>query len=110
MLGENLKRLREERNLTQKEVAAQLHKSVQAYSQYELGKREPDLDTLINLADFYQLSLDNLIGRSPKSYGSYFYFEDLKQSISLKSLAKIEDYIQMICLCESVTGNPAAKK
>lgn len=104
LLRENLKRLREERRLTQKEIATHLHKSVQAYSQYELGKREPDIDTLIKLADYYQLSLDNLIGRGPKNYGHYFYFADLKQSLSARSIAKIEDYIRMICICEVTAG------
>jgi len=100
LLGENLKRLREERQLTQKDIASHIHKSVQAYSQYELDKREPDLDTLIKIADFYQVSLDDIVGRSTKRAAAYFYFDDLKQNLSREGVEKIKDYIEMIRLVE----------
>lgn len=63
--GENLRRLRENRQLGQKEIADCIHKSIQAYSQYELGKREPDIETMITLADYFNVTLDRLLGRVP---------------------------------------------
>lgn len=58
-----LKEKRNEKNLTQKEVADYLNISQQAYAHYESGKRLIDIDKLIKLADLYQISLDILSGR-----------------------------------------------
>lgn len=62
--------LRERENLTQKEVAEKLGISPSAYNMYEKGKREPNIDTLQKIADFYEVSLDDLIGiiQYPISY------------------------------------------
>lgn len=60
-----LKELRSERGLSQKELADVLDCSVTVYSRYETGAREPSLDTLIRLADFYGVTLDELVGRAP---------------------------------------------
>ena len=58
---EILKRLRLMANLKQKDLAKYLNISSQAYGYYENGKRKPDIKTLKNIADFYQISLDKLI-------------------------------------------------
>ena len=52
--------LRENRNLKQKDVAHILGISQQTYSNYELGKRELPLHHMIPLAEFYNISLDEL--------------------------------------------------
>lgn len=57
----NMRRLRESKGLTQKEIAEQLNTLSQTYSNYENGQRIPSLDFLIDLADFYHLPLDILI-------------------------------------------------
>ena len=57
--------LREDRDLTQKEVAALLHCDQSLYSKYERGERLPPLDLAIRLADYYGVSLDYLTGRTP---------------------------------------------
>ena len=54
--------LRKKRNLTQKDVADHLGISRQAYANYETGSREPDLNTLKELADFFNVSVDHLLG------------------------------------------------
>lgn len=56
-----LKILREKHNLSQKEVALVINKTPQAYSLYEQGKREPDIATLIKLADYYKITVDELL-------------------------------------------------
>lgn len=58
-----LKELRTKDKLTQKQVSHYLNTSETNYNRYELGKVEPDIDTLIKLADFYHCSLDELVGR-----------------------------------------------
>lgn len=57
--------LREDRDLTQKEVAALLHCDQSLYSKYERGERLLPLDLAIRLADYYGVSLDYLTGRTP---------------------------------------------
>ena len=57
--------LREDRDLTQKEVAALLHCDQSLYSKYERGERLLPPDLAIRLADYYGVSLDYLTGRTP---------------------------------------------
>lgn len=60
---ENLLKLRQEKGLTQQEVADGSNLSLRGYQNYERGLREPSLSTLIALADFYDISLDELVCR-----------------------------------------------
>ena len=61
--AEHLLQLRKERGLKQPELVEQLGISLRAYQYYERGEREPALSTLIALADFYDISLDDLACR-----------------------------------------------
>lgn len=61
-----LKDLREDRDLTQQQVADLLNIRQNTYSQYETGKREIPLILLWKLADYYQVSIDYLVGRTGK--------------------------------------------
>ena len=56
-----LRSLREDSDLTQKQLSDFLNVSQVAYSYYEIGKREIPLDLLSKLADFYDTSIDYLI-------------------------------------------------
>lgn len=60
-LAFNLRRLRLDNNYTQKQIAKMLNLSRQAYSNYETGKRIPDLDLLIRIVDIYGVTLEQLI-------------------------------------------------
>ncbi len=57
-----IKDLREDRDLTQKELAEYLHIKQNTYSQYETGQRQISLETLIALAYYYDTSTDYLLG------------------------------------------------
>lgn len=63
MLGERLKILRINAGLKQDDLLKKFGLSSARYSQYETGKRSPDYELLIKLADFYDVSLDFLLGR-----------------------------------------------
>ena len=63
-LSERLRILRDERGFTQKDVANFLGKSLRAYQYYEAGTRRPEYPHLLALADFFDVSLDYLTGRS----------------------------------------------
>ncbi len=54
--------LREDRDLTQKQVADYLHIKQNTYSQYENGQRQLPLECLIALAKFYNTSTDYILG------------------------------------------------
>ena len=60
---EYILKLRQERGLKQSDVALSIGVTVRAYQAYEYEKSEPRMSTLIALADFYDLSLDELVCR-----------------------------------------------
>ena len=64
-VGENLKKLRKQRKLTQSQVAKILNISRQAYCRYENGQRELSLRALCQIADFYEETTDAILGREP---------------------------------------------
>ena len=59
-----IRELREDRDLTQQKVAEYLLCDQSLYSKYERGERVLPLDLAVKLADFYEVSLDYLVGRS----------------------------------------------
>lgn len=59
----NLKHYREIYGFTQKSLADKLGITIRAYQRYESGEREPKLDVLINIANIFHISLDELVGR-----------------------------------------------
>lgn len=61
MVGENIKRFREEKNISQSEIADKLSVTRQAVSNWENGKTEPDIDTLHKIADILGVSIEELI-------------------------------------------------
>lgn len=62
--NEKLKQARTEKGMSQLEVANNLQISRTCYANYEQGTREPSLDTLRRICDFFDVSADYLIGRS----------------------------------------------
>ena len=59
-----LKILREQRHLSQVFLGMELGMSQNTISRYETGAREADYDTLIAFADYFQVSIDYLLGRT----------------------------------------------
>lgn len=72
--------LRKERGLSQKQAAAELHVSQSLLSHYEKGIRECGLDFLVRTADFYGVSCDYLLGRSPERTGATLLVDDLPEA------------------------------
>ena len=61
-----MRNLREDGDLTQKEVGKVINKSQQGYSHIEDGRAELKIDDLIKLCDYYNVSADYFIGRKDK--------------------------------------------
>ena len=64
MIYENIHNLREDHDKTQKELADYLNIKQTTYSKYELGKINIPVEVFIKLADFYNVSVDYLLGRT----------------------------------------------
>jgi transcriptional regulator with XRE-family HTH domain len=62
--AERLKELRKLNKITQKQVALKTAIAERVYQSYEYGKVIPTATTLITLADYFNVSLDYLVGRS----------------------------------------------
>ena len=68
MVFENIRNLREDNDKVQVELAAYLNVKQTTYSKYELGKINVPVDVLIKLADYYDVTLDYLVGRSKEKH------------------------------------------
>lgn len=80
MRFENIRSLREDNDKLQVELAAYLNVKQTTYSKYELGKINMPVEVLIKLADFYDVSLDYLVGRSKTKrvlidFSTLFYYK-----------------------------------
>lgn len=62
--SQRMRKLREERGWTQREVAERLGIPTNSYSGYERGAREPDFAMVVRIARLYQVSVDYLLGLS----------------------------------------------
>lgn len=70
-LGRRITRLRKENRLLQKNLAAVLGVSIGTISNYEHDTHQPDFGVLIMIADYFSVSLDFLLGRTPYRHSVY---------------------------------------
>lgn len=73
--GDNIKNLRIERNLTQKDLAGKLNLSRPTIGRYETDERFPDKETIIKLAELFDVSIDEMFGRK-NSKNKRVFMED----------------------------------
>lgn len=79
------KRLRTSSGYTQAEMAEKLGIAKSTISMYENGNREPDFETLEIIADFFNVDIDYLLGRTnkttllPETIGSYYVNDDARE-------------------------------
>jgi len=84
--GENLKNLRKQKGITQQHVANAINTSRSCISNYESGNRQPDNETIKLLADYFDVSVDYLFGRS-----------EVKTLIKSNSMIKdVQDFLSRI--------------
>lgn len=72
--------LRKERGISQKQAASELGISQALLSHYEKGIRECGLDFVVRTANFYEVSCDYLLGRSPERTGATLSIQDLPEA------------------------------
>ncbi len=64
LLNERLKELRTKNNIQQKDLAEKMNVDTRTFRKYESGELTPKLKTIIALADYFDISLDYLVGRT----------------------------------------------
>ena len=87
-LGLKLLELRQKHHLTQKELCDALYIGRSTYSYFETGKRTPDIDTLLLIAEYYHVSIDSLI-----SDDKYSAHTDMISSVSAASQTEKGDQL-----------------
>lgn len=80
---DRLRELRKLKGLSQAETARRLNINRITYSQYEMGRRHPDYDTLNKIADFFGTSVDYLLGRKQNDEIGEI---DIKEALESKTL------------------------
>ncbi len=90
-LAENIVTFRKNRGLTQAQLAEALNMTAAAVSKWETGAALPDLDTLIALADFFFLPLDDLLGRTLEEKPKVVLFAPEKE-IEKVALRVLKEY------------------
>lgn len=110
MFKDRIKFLRNKANLTQKELADRLNLTRSALSLYELGKRDPDTETIGLFADFFNVSVDYLLGRTDVPSQSMVIKEEKQnnplldkiESLNDESKKDLEQYIQFLKIKEEM--------
>lgn len=62
-MGEKIRKLRKEKGLRQQDIADFLHVSASTVGMWEHGRRDPDTDILSKIADYFDVTVDYLLGR-----------------------------------------------
>jgi|SRR3989339_1074442 len=68
-IHERIKKFRKLRGMTQQEFADKINASQQVITNYERGLREPDIETLVRMAEVLKTSVDELVGSKPVTMG-----------------------------------------
>lgn len=68
VVSDSIKKLRKEKGMTQDELAEQLFVTRQAVSNWEMGKTQPDVDTLTRLAEIFDVSVERIIYGKEKKH------------------------------------------
>ncbi len=66
-LGSRLKEYRRIKKVTQEQLSNDLKINRSTYAKYETNENEPDLDTIQKLADYFSVSINDLVGKKPES-------------------------------------------
>lgn len=92
VFAEQLKTLRKKNSLTQKELAEKVGVKQNSYANWENGNREPNIEMLVRIADYFDVSLDYLLGGKMKNITEEFSLclkkLRMKRKLSQKQIAE----------------------
>ena len=84
-----IKELRQKLNLSQIEISRKLKIPQQTYCNYEIGRSEPNINTLIKMADFFNCTLDELVGREADTINLKYLDEN--EAYLIRKILKMND-------------------
>ena len=93
--SKEFKRLREERGLTQLDMAKILDVSRSTMGMYEQGKREPDFEMLEKIADFFNVNLDTLTGRGSTQKEKRQICELIERCYGDKAFEVVQNFLRL---------------
>lgn len=105
ILGKRLKQLRDEFGFDQKEMGKKLNITSSAYGYYEQGRNEPPLETLVKIAEIFNVTTDYLLGRSDIRENPVYYTLSDKLTLTQAELLVIER-MQENLLLKQLSENP----
>lgn len=109
-LGKRIQSLRKQRNMTQEQLAEKLNITRQAVSSWESDKNQPDIETIVKLADLFHVTVDHLVREKPFQVVQTDVKSQKNDSVSsiplmiLTSIFMAVVLIMICCLCSSVTS------
>ena len=95
-IGEFLKELRKEKGLTQEQLAEQFNVSRRSVSRWETGKNMPDISLLVEIAEFYDTSIPEIINRERKSEKMNEEVKEVAETMSNYAGAEKESILKNI--------------
>ena len=110
MISENIKNLRTQKNLTQKELAELLHVTAQAVSRWENGDVEPSIGTISSMAEIFHVTTDEIIGGPTKKPPEKTVVQTVVQKEQV-----VSEYKPVLAVCEQCNkpiynGNEIVRK
>ncbi|WP_368252047.1 helix-turn-helix domain-containing protein [Enterococcus sp. 2201sp1_2201st1_B8_2201SCRN_220225] len=97
MFGQTLTELRKQKKLTQEEMAKIIGVARTTYSSYEQGRRTPDVDVQNKIADYFNVSLDYLHGRTDdKEKAPTLVAAHLDDNLTEEQLDEVRNFIDFI--------------
>ena len=94
MIGNNIKKLRVQQGMTQKNLADKLFVSAQAISRWENDEVEPSIGTIVELAKIFDVSVDEILGIGSKESVKETTDEDFKEEIKTELKETIKEEFQ----------------
>ncbi|MGE5544680.1 MAG: helix-turn-helix domain-containing protein [Bacillota bacterium] len=93
-IGARLVELRKKKGLSQAALSKQLGINRSTYAEWEIGRRRPELDSLIKLAEFYGISTDFILGldRASRAAGHDDSLSDLPE----EARKSVEEFIEFV--------------
>lgn len=90
-IAENIRSFRKKQGLVQEQLAEAMGVTVSAVSKWEQGIATPDINMIMGLADFFQISVDVLLGYEIQNHNVEELAEKMKELCYRKELEKLEE-------------------
>ena len=95
IIGERLKKLRESMKLSQQKVADMIGCPQTSIHRYESGSYTPNAETLLWYADYFDVSMDYIFGRTDKPQGKLYDYEPQVLKMQEEKRKEMQEFIEM---------------